>query len=74
MYKQHAYMKRLYTAYERRLLEFAVISGHQIPPSVKTIEREQRRAKDQIPTMRNLSYDERLQRYNMFCLQKRRIR
>ena len=38
------------------------------------LERVQRRTTKQIPTLRNLSYEERLKRLDMFPLYKRRVR
>ena len=74
-YKSPEVMKRLYTAFVRPHLEYAV--QFWSPNYIKDqnlLERVQRRTTKQIPTLRNLSYEERLKRLDMFPLYKRRVR
>ena len=74
-YKSPELMKRLYLAFVRPHLEYAVQfwSPNYIKDQVM-LERIQRRATKQIPSLRNFTYDERLKRLDMFSLQKRRVR
>ena len=74
-YRSPDVMKKLYTAFVRPHLEYAV--QFWSPNYIKDqslLERVQRRATKQIPSLRSLSYDERLKQLDMFSLEKRRTR
>ena len=68
-------MKILYTAFVRPHFEYAIQfwSSPNYNKDQNLSERAQRRATKLIPTLRNLSYEERLKQLNMFTLHKRRV-
>ena len=68
-------MQRLCTAYVRPRLKYAVQfwSSNYIKDQ-NSLKRVQRRATKHIPALRNLTYEERLKRLDMFPLDKRRLR
>ena len=74
-YKSPEVITRLYTALVRPHLEYAVqFWSPCFIKDVNTLERVQRRATKLIPGLRNLQYETRLERLNMFSLKNRRIR
>ena len=67
--------KRLYTTYIRPHLEFAVSAWNPyIKKDIETLEKVQRRATKISPTIKNLSYENRLTALKLTTLEKRRIR
>ena len=69
MYKSSKVISKLYRSYVR--LQFWT------PINIKDadmLEGVQRRATKMIPSLRNLSYEERLKRLGMFSLRRRRLR
>ena len=65
----------LYCAQVRPLIEFANSVWHPYKvKDIETVERVQRRATKQVPGLGKLTYEERLQRLNLFSLSFRRLR
>ena len=67
--------KKLYTTYVRPHLEFAVSAWNPyLKKDINTLEKVQRRATKISPTIKNLTYENRLQALKLTTLEKRRIR
>ena len=74
-YKSAEVISKLYRSYVRPHLEYCI--QFWSPTNVKDadmLEGVQRRATKMIPSLRNLSYEERLKRLGMFSLRLRRLR
>ena len=73
-YKSVKIISKLYRSYVRPHLEYCI----QFWPSINEekadmLEGVQRRTSKMIPSLRNLSYEERLKRVGMFSLSRRRL-
>ena len=66
--------KKLYTTYLRPHLEFGVSAWNPyLKKDINTLEKVQRRATKISPTIKNLTYENRLQALKLTTLKKRRI-
>ena len=75
LYKSSEVISKLYRSYVRPHLEYFI--QFWIPINVKDadmLKRVKRRAIKMIPSLRNLSYEERLKRLDMFFLKNKRLR
>ena len=67
--------KKLYTTYVRPHLEFAISAWNPyLKKDIETLEKVQRRATKISPTIKNLSYENRLEKLKLTTLEKRRTR
>ena len=74
-YKSTEVISKLYGSYIRPHLEYCIQFWSSINvKDADMLEGEQRRATKMIPSLRNLSYEERLKRSGMFSLRHRRFR
>ena len=74
-YKSAEVIRKIYRTYVRPHLEYCI--HFWTPVNVKDadmLEKVQRRATKMIPNLRNLSYEERLERLGMFSLRHKRLR
>jgi len=74
-YIEEDMVRKIITSFIRPPLEYAaVVWNPHLKKHVKKIERVQRAATRWVPSLRNLSYEERLKRLNLPTLEERRIR